>query len=134
MPVITFPVNSIVWILISLGFVFSISWVKKYLGNQRTIILLFLSVCFLAFYTLKSSQVARNRSINITWRNSKIHNTRVYKNLNLDSELNSKVILNCKNFKDVEMMIFRNVNDYHWFPKERELDYSDYHGLLICRF
>lgn len=118
MPAFTFPVSSLLWIIIASGVIYSYRTLKKTFSP----FLLLIFTVLLTIYTLKPWQISDHRSKINQVRNSKIENTKIYKSLDLTGELKDRVILNCKSFEDVELMFYQNVNAYHWFPDESTLD------------
>ncbi len=130
MPAFTFPVNSIVWILISFGILTSL----KYRSKNKIFNSAFAISILLSFYTLKPWKIIAHRSKSNVERNSKIENTLIYKNLNLEDKLKGRIILNCKGFEDVELMFYKDVNAFHWYPKENTLDSLMQRGFKFAAF
>ncbi len=118
MPSYTFPVNSIIWIIIASGI---IHYCRTLIQSSNKILLTF-CIAFIAAYTLKPWQITKYRSKQNQTRNTKIANTQVYKTLELSGELKDRVILNCKSFEDVELMFYQNTNAYHWYPDASTMD------------
>ena len=54
--------------------------------------------------------------------------------MDLSKELEGRIILNCKSFEDVELMFYKNVNAYHWYPDERTLDSLLQRGYKFAAF
>ncbi len=130
MPAFTFPVNALVWIIIAAGIHAASGKIKWKAAARLRYLLIFL----LAMYTLKPWQIISYRSINNAVRNKKIHNTQIYKSLDLSGELKGRVILNCKSFEDKELMFYRDVNAYAWYPSKKELDSLKARGYRFAAF
>lgn len=130
MPAFTYPVNSLVWILISLGIVSSFSIIVPKFRNTSILIVLIM-VCI---YTLKPWQILAHRSVNNIERNNKIENTKIYKTIDFSGELKGRVIFNCKSFTDVELMFYQNVNAFHWYPPQSALDSLIEKGYKFAAF
>jgi len=128
MPAFTFPVNAIVWIIISVGIVTTLNYISK--ANT----LMAISAILLGVYTLKPWQILDYRAITNIERNKKINNTNIYKSLNSSHELNGRVVINCKSFEDVELMFYNDVNAYHWYPTEQVLDSLMQKGYKFAAF
>ncbi len=118
MPAFTYPVNSIIWIFIASGLVFSY---KFFIKKTYTYMIMFFIIST-SIYTLKPWEIIANRSSNNEIRNAKISNTNIYKSLDINDKLKDRVIINCKSFEDTELMFYQNVNAYHWYPDEKTLD------------
>lgn len=118
MPAFTFPVNSIIWILIASGIITSFVRVS----NEQKPYILILWIVLASTITLKPWEISDKRSHDNQPRNAKIHNTQIFKKLDVTGKLKNSVILNCKSFEDVELMFYKDVNAYHWFPDESTLD------------
>lgn len=119
MSAFTYPVNSIIWTLIALGlfelfFVIKIERISKF-AIQSVLLLLMI-------YTVKPWRISEYRDRSNGERNKKIHNTMVYLNLDKDKETFNRVILNCKSFDNLELMFYKDVIAYSWFPHQETLD------------
>ncbi len=107
---------------------------KRFVAGFGSLRLCYLLFFLLAIYALKPWQIISYRSVNNTKRNMKIHNTRIYKSLDLSGDLEGRVILNCKSFEDNELMFYRDVNAYAWYPAEKELDRAKARGYRFAAF
>jgi hypothetical protein len=96
--------------------------------------LLLIGVSLIAGYSLDPVKVIKHRSKNNNKRNIQIHNTSIFKNINLENELKDRVILNCTSLEDVELMFYKNVNAYNWFPPEKVLDSLIIEGYKFAAF
>ncbi len=130
MPAFAFPVNSLIWIILAAGVVTSL----KKIPMINNIYWTFISVILLSFYTLKPWQISKHRSKSNVERNNKIENTIIYKELNFEDKLKNRVVLNCKSFEDVELMFYKDVNAYHWYPKKDILDSLIDNGYKFAAF
>ena len=74
-----------------------------------------------SIYSLKPWQIVNVRHNEVNYRAIKSYNTTIYKNLPA-SIAQEYIILNCKEFEDVELMFYTNANAYHWWFPERTLD------------
>ncbi len=130
MPAFTYPAYSIIWIFIASGVMFSYKILLKHTNDH--VLMLFIALMFI--YTLKPWQISNFRSMNNQERNSKIENTQIYKSLDLTKELNGRVIINCKSFEDIELMFYKNVNAYHWYPDKSTFDSLLQNGYKFAAF
>ncbi len=130
MPSFAFPVNALIWIIIATGIMGLIERIQWKAFLRLRYLLFFL----LAIYALKPWQIISYRSVNNAERNMKIHNTRIYKSLDLSGDLKGRVILNCKSFEENELMFYRDVNAYAWYPAEKELDRAKARGYRFAAF
>ncbi len=130
MPSFTFPVNALIWILIAAGIHAVLAGLKWNFLSRLRPLLFFL----LAMYALKPWAILSYRSINNEERNIKIHNTQLYKTLNLEGKRQGRVILNCKSFEEIELMFYRDVNAYAWYPEKNELERAKARGYKFAAF
>lgn len=127
MPAFTNPVNALVWITIASGIVMTIDFVFEKIKTKLTDIdkwkkFVFLGLfIFLAFSSLRLKKITNFRKDWNTFRNIKISNTDIYKNLH-QKNLGDRVIFNCKGLEQVELMFYQDVNAYTWYPKKNVLD------------
>ena len=122
MPAFTYPVAGLIWIIISSGIIYSINYLNQYFKSRINRRFLFgLLFLFFGIMVLQPMRIVKHRSINNEWRNAKINNTYIFKELPLDS-IQKRIILNCKSFENVELMFYQDVNAYHWFHEEQLLD------------
>jgi 4-amino-4-deoxy-L-arabinose transferase-like glycosyltransferase len=130
MPALTFPVNGLIWIIVAIGIVMCYQSILQF---SKTAIASIMMVP-MAIYTLKPWQIADQRSEHNLRRNAKIENTVLHKNIDLDGVLKDRVILNCKSFEDVELMFYRNINAYHWYPEASVMDSLLQNGHKFAAF
>ncbi len=128
MSAFTYPVNSIIWIFIASGLVFS----YKFFIKKTYTIMLF--VTLISVFTLKPWEIIVNRLSDNVNRNAKISNTKIYKSLDINDKLKDRVIINCKPFEETELMFYQNVNAYHWYPDEKTLDSLLNRGYKFAAF
>jgi 4-amino-4-deoxy-L-arabinose transferase-like glycosyltransferase len=125
MEALPYPVNSLIWILISYGLFKTYHHFYKLSGlNNSTInknYSIVICVIILCVFNLKPWEILAYRSIENTSRNIKISNTQIYKNLD-SNVLKDRVILNCNSFEDNELMFYQNINAYQWYPQKNVLD------------
>ncbi len=125
MEALPYPVNSLLWILIAFGLftvfnhVFNLSRIQLNANIKMFVSILLVSI--LSICNLKPWEIMDYRSKNNTTRNNKISNTLVYKNLDLTA-IKGRVVLNCNNYEDNELMFFQDINAYHWYPEKKVLD------------
>ena len=131
MPGFVLPIMSIMFILMatglynSFGFINSSSSLKK-LGLSLFIILL-------AFIQFSPSEILNKRKYSDA-RNQKIHNTNLFKNLD-ENALRNYYIFNSKSYEDTEIMFFKNLNVYQWYPENsKTLDSLSNLGYKIAMF
>ena len=133
MTAFTYPVSSLMIILISYGLYNFFIRVFKYFRFIKTEYLMVVSIIFIAIYSLKPWNIAGNRSASNKLREAKIHNTNIYKSLP-DSITSKYLILNCKSFEDVELMFYKNTNAYHWWPEKSVIDSLKNAGYRLAIF
>ena len=131
MPSFAYPINTLIWIIIASGLLQAGEWLKKIpqIAYIYTIITIFIAV-----YTLKPWQIAASRDLNNEARNKKINNTQIYKNIHKNSAIKHRVIINCKEFEDTELMFYQNINAYHWYPTEKVVDSLLHKGYKFAAF
>lgn len=105
-------------------------WLTRGGGGKYALIIL---LVFCLIYSVKPWEIAGYRSTSNMLRNAEIHNAMVYEQLP-DTTINNRVILNCKSFEDVELMFYRDVNAYHWYLSESQLDSLQREGYQFSAF
>ena len=120
MTAFTYPVHSLIWIGSAYGLYRLTAWVAA-IARTPTRYLLFVVMLAVAWYCLDIKTLRAYRSESNQERNVEIYNTTIFKTLDMDS-LQGRVILNLKEMEDTELMFYQNVNAYHFFPQEAEMD------------
>lgn len=137
MPAFTYPVSSLLFGLMGLGFMKSVLWISEGSDGdlRRSIYFMSLiSAMFLAAYlSLKPGDIAKFRSQSNMLREAKMHNTSIYKNFPVN-EYNRTVVLNAKSFEDVELMFYKDINVFHWWFEENVLDSLQSLGYRFAAF
>lgn len=135
MPAFVYPVSGLVLIIAASGFYGSFGLLFKYLDlsslHRRQI--LFILTLGLAYISLKPMEIIQDRDINNVARNNKIHNTSMYKQVDIDA-LDQRVILNCRPYENIELMFFKDVIAYHWYPPENIVDSLQNAGYKFAAF
>lgn len=135
MPSYVYPVSSLILILSAFGLYSTIHFFTKrrsILHAQRNVILL-ISTFLIGLFALKPWTITYNRSFSNEKRNTKIYNTSIYKNLN-DEIIKDRVILNCRTYENIELMFFKDVTAYHFYPTEQVLDSLQAYGHHFVAF
>jgi 4-amino-4-deoxy-L-arabinose transferase len=137
MPAFTYPVSSIIITLIAIGVVQALYMVKKFFeeGSYTRSFQIFLVLAWtgVMVYSMKPWNIIKHRSTSNTMRNVEINNAQIYKAL--PEDVSSKyVVLNCKSFEDTELMFYKDVNAFHWYPVERTLDSLQMLGYKFAAF
>lgn len=125
MPAFTYPVSSLIIILISFGILKVIMHLLFHINKhihfnieKYILIGLFLSI---SICSLKPWNIIEHRNASNKLRNSKVYNTKIYKSLD-ETLLKNHIIFNCKSFEDVELMFYKDLNAYHWYPEKKIVD------------
>lgn len=138
MPSFTFPVSSIIMILIAFGLLQSFRYLFLGLKRLSPIIkwpaLLYIPFAIFIFYNaLQPKNIASFRSIQMENRNAKIHNASIFKNLP-EEITKDRIIFNCKPAQDSELMFYQDVIAYEWFPDSLVLDSIKAQGYQLAFF
>ncbi|MEL7121572.1 MAG: glycosyltransferase family 39 protein [Bacteroidota bacterium] len=133
MPAYTFPVYSLMWILIAMIVYSGIDYLLEQIKLKEKSIVFLVLFLALGWYVLKPDLIAEYRAETNEFRNNKINNTTVFKTYPFE-ELEDRVILNCKGFEDTELMFYQNVNAYHWYPPLELLDSLRNEGHKFAAF
>ena len=75
----------------------------------------------MGFFSLKPWLIVENRSKDDAFRNNKIHNTSIFKNIDKDIA-HTYVLLNTRAYENIELMFFQDCTSYQFYPNEREID------------
>jgi 4-amino-4-deoxy-L-arabinose transferase-like glycosyltransferase len=125
------PIMSIMFILMAIGLYNALSFINPTTPLKR--IGLSLCIIVLAFSQFDPSEVINSRKSSET-RDKEIHNTAVFKNLD-ESTLKDYYIFNAKSYEDNEIMFFKNLNVYQWYPETAQvLDSLSIAGYKIAMF
>jgi len=130
MPAFTFPVHAVIWIIAATGIV---SIRDKFFPKASSIYTLLL-IFIIALVTLKPWTISQKRSSENAQRNNKIHNTKIYKSIDLSGNLEDRVILNVKKLGDVELMFYQDVTAYERYPSPEVLDSLIHRGYKFASF
>ncbi len=135
MPSYVYPVSSLIMILSAFGLYTSIDVITERFsispGKRNTILLI--ATFVIGILALKPWTIAYKRNLVIEKRNSKIYNTTIYKNLD-DAILKDHIILNCRTYENIELMFFKDVTAYHFYPTEQVFDSLQTRGHRFVAF
>lgn len=120
MPAFTFPVNSLIWVIIATGIIKVSSFIIGRFKFKRSHFMIY-SFIILGILVLKPWKITSHRSQTNLSRNDKIQKATFYRNISQDL-IKGKVVINCKAFEDVDLMFYKDVNAYCWFPTQKRLD------------
>jgi 4-amino-4-deoxy-L-arabinose transferase len=135
MPAFTYPVSALIITLISSGLVFSHTGFSKIarLNPKSANVLLIVLMVIVSVYSLKPWNIAKHRDELNHYRNAEVHNAKIYRSI-ADSIMQKYVVLNCKEFEDVELMFYHGGNAHHWYFEERVLDSLQHAGHKFAAF
>lgn len=132
MTAFTYPVHAIVWIVIAYGLYVSCSSLSSRSKFERTHI--FVAALLLgSLYNLDLPLLIGDRSPANQKRNDRIHNTEIYRKLDATS-LEGRIIINVKSLADTELMFYQDLNAYHWYPTEQQMDSLSNLGYKFAAF
>jgi 4-amino-4-deoxy-L-arabinose transferase-like glycosyltransferase len=127
----TFVVAPIGFIMIAAGIISAFNFINRYLKLGNAI--LYSSLLLFSVICLKPWEMIRSRQHD-PLRTAKAHNTEIYKSIP-DSLANAKTVLfNCKGYEDIDVMYFKNINAYAFYPSEEELNMLLNKGFKIYAF
>jgi len=135
MSAFVYPVSALIIILSAAGLYYMCSSAFNYLNIielHRNQLLVIITLC-IGYVFLKPIDIATQRSVENQWRNNKIHNATIYKNLE-DSIAENYVILNCRPYENIELMFYKNTLAYHWYPEPKVLDSLQAVGYKFAAF
>lgn len=133
MPAFTYPVAAVVLILIATGLEPCIRLIVESCYPKLQVAIRAALFVLVALACLQPAQLQSNHSSGNPARQAKVHNTRIFKNL--DQTIAADVVVfNCKSFEDTELMFYQKNNAYHWFPPEHQLDSLLANGHKIAAF
>ncbi len=132
MPSFTYPMSYLLWIIIAAGINYVLNFFKKYRQTYRWVS--FLVVLSAGIYALNPTAIKDSRSYTNVYRQTKLHNTAIYKNLPTKWEVKDRVIVNCKPYEDIELMFYHNLTAYCWHTEKYLLDPIVKKGYKIAAF
>lgn len=130
MPGFVLPVSGLIFIFMSSGLYFLVSFLKK-LPFQKIIIPFFL--LFAGYLCMQPSKIIRHRYAWSEDRNRKIHHTAVYKSISTGITDNY-VILNCPLHEQYELMFYKGGSAYPFMPEAKVLDSLQQTGYRFAAF
>ncbi len=137
MPAFTYPVSSLIIILVSYGIMKFLSFIniltQKFFNKKIYKYFFMLFIIFIAIYSLKPWNIEKYRNESNEIREAKINNTQIYNNIP-DTIIKNYIILNCKSFEDVELMFYSDANAYHWWPEKKVIDSLKHRGYKFAAF
>ncbi|HEU4471950.1 MAG TPA: glycosyltransferase family 39 protein [Flavisolibacter sp.] len=132
MPSFTFLVAPVGFIAIGRGMAMlydlAMRWWK---GRPLSVYLLLLPM---GLFSLSPLQLARERAVEHPGRKARLHNTAVYKSLSDSLAKPDVIVINCKSFENVDLMFYKGINAYHWYPSEKELEEVIGKGYKVYAF
>ncbi len=135
MPGYTYPVSSLLMILIAYGMYntarVSFNWFK--LSDTLRNILLCMITITAGFLALKPCMIVHHRAESNKERNAKIHNAAIFKRQD-DQIMQDHIILNCKTYENIELMFYKNTTAYHFWHSENVLDSVQSLGYKFAAF
>jgi 4-amino-4-deoxy-L-arabinose transferase-like glycosyltransferase len=118
MPAFPYPIMSIIFILMAIGVYYLFEEIKI-LSKWKSIIFV-PTILLLGIFQLSPWKIIKDRKNN-DYVNSKIHNTEIIKKLD-EKKWREYVIFNAKTHEDVEIMFYKNLNVYQWYPEAQEIE------------
>ncbi len=135
MPAFVYPVSSIILILMALGLYTaaeSLSSRWHLIVQHRNELMLMLT--FVAgYFSLKPELIMHARSHENESRNMRIHNTIIMKNMD-ETEIGKRILFNTKSYENIELMFYKNVTAYHWYPQKSTIDSLKNLGVSLAAF
>ena len=132
LPGYTYPMHSIIFILMAIGItaLFRKIEILKFINKS---IFMISGYLIIIVPILKPFEIIDYRSIENAIRENKIFNSNIYKNL--EAELyNDGVMFNCPEYSHVELMFYKDIKAYHYFPQKDELEHLKTSGQRIYAF
>lgn len=118
MPAFTFIVAPVIFLLIAIPLYNTF----YFLTGKKNSWVVYAGFLLAGYFLLKPAQIINERKSTNIERNAKVHNTEVYKSFP-DSLCNPKtIVINCKTYENIEIMFYKNVNAYHWYPEKNIVD------------
>ena len=138
MPALVYPVSALIIVIAGAGLYALIHYTTALTPNlsirnvSKPIVLLVL-ILGISLSTLQPQVIAKDRSDQNIYRNSKIHNNSVYKQLGKDV-LGDRVVINCRPYENIELMFYQDCLAYHWYPQAAQLDSLKQLGYHFAAF
>jgi hypothetical protein len=123
MPAFVYPVSSVIMILIAYGIYYSaLVWADHWKLTERNRMEMLVGMTFIAgLLSLKPNEIIHERSSDNVFREMKLHNAALMKNLK-EEDIAGRVIFNTKAYENIELMFYRDVTAYHWYPQQSTID------------
>lgn len=132
MPSFTYPMGFLLWMILAAGMNYVLHFLKKYRHVHRWASLVW--VLSAGIYALNPTAIKESRSCTNVYRQTKLHNTAIYKNLPTKWEVRDRVIVNCKAYEDIELMFYHNLTAYCWHTEQYLLDPLVKKGYKLAAF
>lgn len=135
MPGLVYLVSGLLIAFMAIGIFAMFNLLFRKWENQKQLQSATWSIAFVVagWLSLMPNVIARDRSIHHEYRNIKIHNATVYKQLP-EEVLQERVILNCLSHNHIELMFYRNAHAFHWFPEQAMIDSLKREGYKFAAF
>lgn len=130
MPAFPYPIMSVIFILMGIS-VYNLFEKVPILSNWKSIIFI-PTILLLGIFQLSPWKIIKDR-LNNEYTIKKIHNTQIFKNLD-ENTWKDYTIFNTKNHEDVELMFYKNLNVYQWYPERKIIDSLSSLGYKIAMF
>lgn len=127
----TFIVAPIGFMMIAAGIIAVCQYLSRYVKFLNALV--YPSLLLFAIVCLKPWEMIRGR-MQDPLRQAKVHNTAVYKSLPDSLAKPDVVLLNCKGYEDIDVMYFKNINAYSWFPQEADFNKLLQKGYKVYAF
>lgn len=121
MPGLVHPAYSILIVLIAAGYLLILDFINALFRYRYENVIYSMGILLMSLYLLRPAYNFEYRSTTNTERNRDIDNTEIYKKLD-EKKLANRVVLNVKDFEDVEFMFHQNLIAYRWYPDSITLD------------
>jgi 4-amino-4-deoxy-L-arabinose transferase-like glycosyltransferase len=131
MPAFTFICSPIFYAIMAYG-IAQVSY--KFDKLNYSVSIIYVLTPLLIIFSLNPNDICNYRSAENIARNIKISNTEIYKNLASNYNIDKDIIFNCKEFEDIEVMFYNNVNAYSWYPDSITLSNLANQGFSLYFF
>jgi hypothetical protein len=138
MPALVYPVSTLIIVIAGAGVYAVIHYIFSLLPNYtfrrkwKPVALIILSLV-VAWDTLKPDKIAEDRRQDFAYRNSKLNNNNVFKQLN-HNILGDRIVLNCRPYENIELMFYQDCLAYHWYPEASQIDSLKQVGYRFAAF
>ncbi len=138
MPALVYPVSALIIVIAGTGLYALVHYTFGLIPNYSTrvkwrpIALIAMSL-IVAYSTFKPKTIAAERRYDNVYRNNKINNNTVFKQLNKDI-LEDRVVLNCRPYENIELMFYQDALAYHWYPEAFKIDSLKNIGYRFAAF